>query len=257
MPSHWCKTRAMAFSGFYPFGAGGGVNHLIEEFYKKVDAQFRLTDKDRVLYARTLYYLENYRTALKTLEDVNHNQPSAEAYYWLARIHAKSEDWDAMEIASQKASVLDSANSSYHLLFSQALGHNNKMERAESEADLAIETAKDSSAALHNHRAWVRWRRKDYQGAAADWKTAGALNPKYAGYYFAWCGRAYEKLGDLNEAVVNLRKAIEFEPENQKYKEKYIEILKKLEMNDSIESSRVLERQPQIQEKTEMLKFYC
>ena len=50
---------------------------------------------------------------------VNENRPNAGAYYWLARIAEIEKDWDAMEVNTQKATVLEPKNKHYYNMFMQ------------------------------------------------------------------------------------------------------------------------------------------
>ena len=127
--------------------------------------------------------LTPYHQAQRILKELNQERPTAEACYWLARIAEKKKDWDSMELAIQKATVLDPENSRYHLIFSKVLKRLMKLERAEKEAGLALDYSVEPSHWLFNYRAWIRWSRKDYQGAVKDWKSAIAVKPRKASFY--------------------------------------------------------------------------
>jgi len=105
----------------------------------------------------------------------------------------EKKDWDSMELAIQKATVLDPENSRYHLIFSKVLKRLMKLERAEKEAGLALDYSVEPSRWLFNYRAWIRWSRKDYQGAVKDWKSAIAVKPRKASFY-ARAAQAYCRL---------------------------------------------------------------
>jgi Flp pilus assembly protein TadD len=95
----------------------------------------------------------------------------------------------------------------------------NKLDRAEKEAGLAIKHATRSSASLFNHRASIRWKKEDYQGAAEDWKSALPLQPRNASVH-ARLAEAYLNLGNLSQATAHYQKASYFSPNNQTYKQK-------------------------------------
>ena len=59
-------------------------------------------------------------------------QETARAHYWLARIGGAQEDWDAMEIHAQRATVLAPKECRYYQLFAQALRKMGKVPQAKS-----------------------------------------------------------------------------------------------------------------------------
>lgn len=200
----------------------GAVEELYR-FYNNVRHRFSLSYRMDILLARSLIDLKRYYTARRNLIELNQKEPRAEAYYWLARIAQLEKDWDHMELAIQKATVLEPENSNYHILFSQVLKRIKKLKRAEKEAGLAIKTSIKLSAWHFNHRAWIRWARKDYLGAARDWKMAISLSPKKASYY-AQAAEAYRMLGDWPTAVDYYKKVLDLDPENKGYNRRFREI---------------------------------
>jgi tetratricopeptide (TPR) repeat protein len=175
-----------------------------------------------ILLARSLIDLKRYHKARQILIDLNQKEPTAKAYYWLARIAQIEKDWDSMELAIQKATVLEPKNSHYHLLFSRVLKRIRKLDRAEKEAGLAIKNSAKPSPGLFNHRAWIRWAQKDYLGAVKDWKLAIRLSPKRATFY-ARAAEAYRMLGYWLAAMDYYQKAMKLDPENKRYKKRYQE----------------------------------
>ncbi|MGE0084853.1 MAG: tetratricopeptide repeat protein [Desulfococcaceae bacterium] len=110
--------------GFYAF---------LQEARKKFSFSFR-TD---ILTARVLADMKRYPEAKDILRQINIKRPEAQAYYWLAKIAEMEQDWDAMELAIQKATVYDPENRHYHAVFSNVLRKLKKYERAEKEAALS------------------------------------------------------------------------------------------------------------------------
>ena len=108
-----------------------------ERFYRDADHTLILPTGVEILLARTLMDLKQYNQARRILTELVQKRPNAECYYWLARIAQAEKDWDSMELAIQKATVLEPENSGYHLLFSQALKRKKKFKRAAMEAGLA------------------------------------------------------------------------------------------------------------------------
>ncbi len=102
---------------------------------------FTFTNRTDVLYARTLIDQNRLNVARRVLNELNKNRPTPEAFYWLARVEEKEKDWDAMELAIQKATVLDTDNVQYHRLFAWVLRRQKKPERAEKHERLAEQLA--------------------------------------------------------------------------------------------------------------------
>jgi len=186
-------------------------------FYRKVRDRFQLTYRLEILVARTLIDAKQYDEAKAVLEKVALQEKTAEPWYWLARLGELTEDWDSMELAIQKATVRDPDNSDYHLIFSRVLARQQKYGSAEEQATRAIETMKNPSAALYNHRAGLRWNQKNYQGALADWQEANRLQPDNAVFY-GQIGMAYKMLGNHDLAMSAYAEALERDPGNEKYK---------------------------------------
>ena len=198
----------------------------IEELYHFLDAvrgSFLLSNKIEVLTARSLIKLKRFNKAKSILMEVNQRKPYSEAYYLLAKIARIEEDWDRAEIAAQKATVLETTKSHYHLLFSQTLKHLKKLERAEKEAGLAIRYSVKPYPWLFDNRAWIRWEQKKYLMAARDWTMAIKLSPKRASYYTR-AAECYVILGNFPMAINYYKKARELDPENDRYKRRYHEI---------------------------------
>ena len=200
-----------------------GYMEELYRFFQNVSRRFILSYRMDILMARSLIDLKRYYKARRNLIELNQKEPRGEAYYWLARIAQIEKDWDSMELAIQKATVLEPSNSHYHILFSRVLKRIKKLGRAEKEAGLAIKNSDKPSAWLFNHRAWIRWSRKDYLGAAKDWKLAISLSPKKASFY-AQAAEAFRMLGDWPTAGGYYKKALDLDPENKGYKKRYREL---------------------------------
>ncbi|MBW1805068.1 MAG: hypothetical protein JRJ06_01620 [Deltaproteobacteria bacterium] len=195
-------------------------------FYKQVGNRFITTPSMDILHARAFIDRKEYEHAKETLLAINKRAPEASAYYWLSRIAEAEKEWDIMDLGIQKATVLDPRNSEYHYRFSSVLKRLKKFERAEKEATLAIKyRAKNPSLWLFNHRGWIRWARKDYEGAAKDWKAAISLKPDSAAFH-AQTAEAYARLAYWPMAEDYYKKAIKLDPKNKRYKERYNAIRK-------------------------------
>ena len=187
------------------------------DFYREVRKRFPLTWRLEILMARTLMDAGHYDEAKALLEGITQQEEAAEPWYWLYRVGQLTEDWDAMEVAIQKASVRDPDNSDYHLIFSRVLARQQKYASAEQQAGRAIDTTKKPSAGLYNHRASLRWNQKNYRGALEDWQEAKRLQPDNADFY-ARIGQAYKMLGNDDLAMTAYTEALERDPGNERYR---------------------------------------
>ena len=217
------RSKEKTLERLYRIYKDEGHMEELYRFYQQASRRFILSYRMDILLARYLIDLSRYNKARQILIDLNQKEPTAQAYYWLARIAQIEKDWDSMELAIQKATVLEPKNSHYHLLFSQVLKRVRKLDRAEKEAGLAIKNSAKPSPGLFNHRAWIRWAQKDYLGAVKDWKLAIRLNPKRAAFY-AQAAEAYRMLGYWPAAMDYYQKAMKLDPENKRYNKRYQEL---------------------------------
>jgi tetratricopeptide (TPR) repeat protein len=194
----------------------GHLNELCT-FYQGIRQSTVFPSKTDLLMARCLFDLKRNTQAQRILKDLVEQSPAAEASYWLAKTYEVEKDWDKMERAIQKATVLDPDNSEYHLLFSRLFKRLGKLERAEAEANLAISHDEGRSPWSLNHRAWIRMARQDPAGAVADWRRAIQLKPDTARFH-AYAAEAYHRLGDMHMATAHFAKAAELDPNNVQYK---------------------------------------
>ena len=56
------------------------------DFYHEVQQRFALSAQTGILLARSFIDLKQYDQARRIIEELNTDDPTAEAYYWLARI---------------------------------------------------------------------------------------------------------------------------------------------------------------------------
>ncbi len=158
-------------------------NRLLEEFIKfseRISSNMPFSYAINIYIARAMLDLNRYEQAEKVLLELNQKDESPAVYYWLYRIAEREKKLDKMEMAIQKATMLEPYNSDYHLIFSQMLARQKKYELAEKEMDLAIKYAVKASPGLFSHRATIRMNREDYQHAINDWKSAFLLQPNNA-----------------------------------------------------------------------------
>jgi tetratricopeptide (TPR) repeat protein len=120
--------------------------------------------------------------ARNLLTRLGEEERSAEAYVRLAEMARAEQDWDAMELAAHRATVLAPKHVAHRLLLAESLRRQGKLDRVESELSLAIEYQEPPSDRLFHRRALLRWRRKDFAAALADWRAAVRIRPDHAGY---------------------------------------------------------------------------
>jgi len=193
------------------------------QFYQKAKRRFIFSPQMEIVTAQALINIKHYNQAQRILNELNDQEPTAEAYYWLARIYETEKDWDRMELAIQKATVLDPNNSHYRQIFISLLKRLGRTEAVENEIDRTIQNSENPPPNLFSERAQIRWKREDYLGALKDWKSAIRLSPRKASLY-ARAAEACIKLGDWTEALDYYQKAVKLEPKNKRYTKRYLEL---------------------------------
>ena len=128
-----------------------------------------------------------------------------------------------MELAIQKATVLNPRNSRYHYLFSHVLRRAGKLESAEKAATRALELSDKPSASQFHHRATLRRQLKGYAGALSDWEAAISLEPKKAKYH-AHASEVLKQLARFDEALSHAARASSLKPKNERYRRVYTQL---------------------------------
>lgn len=187
-------------------------------FARHVEEDRHYSPVGEVIMVRCFTDMGQLEVAKARLERMIDTKPTADNWYLLATLAEKEKDWDAMEIASQRATVLDSHNSHYHYYFCRALQRKGKYEQAETAITRAIDTAQKKSLGYYNHRAWIRWGLKNYSGAIEDWQQCLELKPDTSGYYFN-IARAYHQRKMDMDALSYAQRARELDPENKTYQD--------------------------------------
>jgi tetratricopeptide (TPR) repeat protein len=130
-----------------------------------------------------------------------------------------------MELRSQRATVLDPEKSDNFLLLARALQNQKKWLQAEEAVSDGITSSARENPWLYHNRAWTRWNRKNFEGAENDWRKAIGISPDIASFYFN-IALIYERRGQVDQAVIELKKAINLKPEDQRYQKKLEEVSK-------------------------------
>ncbi|GAB6146600.1 tetratricopeptide repeat protein [Desulfocicer niacini] len=185
-------------------------------FARYVKEKRRHSPVGEMIMVRCFMDMGQLEVAKARLERIIDKKPTAHAWYLMATLAEKQKDWNTMEIASQRATVLDSSNSHYHYYFCRALQRMGKHEQAETAITHAIETVKKKSVGYYNHRAWIRWTLKNYSGAIEDWQQCLELKPDTSGYYFN-IARAYHQQKMETDALNYAQRALEIDPKNKTY----------------------------------------
>ncbi len=150
------------------------------------------------------------------LNRINETDPQAKAYDLLAMIAQKQHNWDAMEIASHRATQLDSENSLYWMRFSLALGYQGKHSLSENAVTRAIKTSDKKNNWYYLHRASVRIENLDFDAAIADLKIVLSMGSAGAPAYHLMA-RAYHGLKQTDRALSHINQSIRLAPENRSY----------------------------------------
>ena len=95
-----------------------------------------------IFIARARIEMGLYNLARARLIRMNSEKQNPEAFYLLALIAKKEKDWDAMELNSQKASILDPENCHYYKLFAKSLKMQGKHTQAKFNRDKATQCFK-------------------------------------------------------------------------------------------------------------------
>jgi tetratricopeptide (TPR) repeat protein len=169
-----------------------------------------------LLVAQCWIDMDRLELARGRLVQVIARERSARAHFLLSVVAERQQDWDAMELESQRATVLDPGDAGYFSQFSRALGKRGKHGAAEEAAGRAIEASGRKNPWYFNQRAWIRYGRGDAGGAVEDWKAALGLKEGHADFMFHIAG-AYRKTGRFEEALEWVDKALEASPGNGKY----------------------------------------
>lgn len=193
-------------------------------FYQEVKHRFTFSPQMHLISARYFIDSKQYKRARHILTEVNRQEPTAEAYYWLARMAEKQKDWDQVELNIQKATVLEPSNLNYRRMFYGVLKRLGKHETAEKQIGLMIQNSESPSLRLFDERAKCRLKQKDFLGAVTDWKAAIALAPQNAPFH-ANIAEAYMKLGDLPRTLEHYEKAIALNPGNHGYVKRYTTLI--------------------------------
>lgn len=225
------RDREKDLERLYHHYRGAGFPEPYLRFYQEARRHFVLPVRADILEARALIDLQRYARAKEVLEEVNRKAPEADAYYWLAKIGHATRDWDAMELAAQKATVYGPQSSRNYHMFAVSLQKQKKYPGAEKQAGLALQYAKKPNPWMFNQRAWIRWARKNYVGAVRDWKRAARLKPENPGFY-AQIGEGYQKMGDSARAVQGYTKAVRLAPENERYRKRLQQLSEKAAVSE-------------------------
>ena len=217
------RDRVKDFEKVYRHYKGVGRPDQFNVFCQQVPQYLALPLQVQILKACCLIDQQQYLLAKQILTKLNRQESNAKAFYWLARIAEKEKDFDSMELAIQKATVLEPQNSQYHLLFSKVLKRFKKLERAEKEAELALKHSTKPNPWLFDYRAWIRWSRKDYSGAVSDWQRAVRIKPNKAAFY-AYIAEGYRQEGQKTLVKEYYQKAVKLDPDNQEYQKRLLEL---------------------------------
>jgi tetratricopeptide (TPR) repeat protein len=218
------RAREKHLASIYRLFKKEGALNEFADFYHDVQQRFTLSARSGILLVQCFIDLKQYDQARRILEKLIVDEPTAEAYYWLAQVARTEKDWARMERAIQKATVLEPENHRYRQIFFRLLKRMKKFESAELQLDFMIDNSEVASASLFDEKAWLRWKQKDYVAAVEAWQSAIRLKSDDAVYY-ARAAEAYVMIGDWSKAVEYYQKAAGLDPQNKQYKKRYQQIM--------------------------------
>jgi protein O-GlcNAc transferase len=198
--------------------ARAGLDRAFLDFAERLEKRYQIPEYLELLRAQALLALDQPVLATARLLRIGNPDYLGESHYLLAKIAENAEDWDEMEIKAQRATVFAPNNSSYHLLFSQALRHQKKWPQAEKAASAAIDLSQGLNPWLYNHRAWLRRQQRDIAGAEADWRRAVQLSPNTALFHYQ-LAQVYAQGGNRQAALRHFNRAIALKPEQASYRD--------------------------------------
>ncbi|MDR0477177.1 MAG: hypothetical protein LBH14_04485, partial [Desulfobulbaceae bacterium] len=149
----------------------------------RVEESIRLSDSRLIFQAACLSELGNTAAAQSSLLLVKDPNHEAEAQRLLAELARRDKNWDAMELAAQRATVIEPKNSDNFYLFAQALRPQKKYPQAVEAMNRAIALATKEDPWFYDFRAWNLWDNNELEAARADWLKATQLLPDNAYFY--------------------------------------------------------------------------
>lgn len=207
-------------------------SHKRHKMYQEFVSFCDLLSEDKTLSEAIFYYkaeafvkMEQNGFALYNLSKIEKGSYAAQSYYLKARIAQGEKDYDAMELATQRTTVLEPDNPQYHYYFAKALSAQKKYYQAEQAVTKALELALKSQPYMLSHRGWMRWYQNNLQGAMEDWEEAIKLRPDNPRFYY-FNALANERIKNYQAALKDLRHAIRLKPDEKQYRERYKKIRK-------------------------------
>lgn len=191
----------------------------------QAEKSIRLPENRRIVQAACLNEMGNTAAAEASLLLVKNRDYQAEALRFLAELARREKNWDAMELAAQRTTVIEPKNSGNFYLFAQALRQRKKYRQAEEVMDKAIAIAEKEDPWLYNFRALNRWDNNQLEAARADWLKAIQLLPDNA-YFYRSLAMTYEKEGARLQAIAAMKKAVALAPGNAGFVKKLQELQK-------------------------------
>lgn len=219
-------NREALLRSIFSFYRGAKQEEAFGKFHVRARRRFSLASDSELLLVQSYLRAGKLAEARKILESAIDAAPTGDAYYWLSLVAEKEQDWNAMELAIQKATVLSPNSERYRKRFIGLLLRLKKYHSAEYQLGVLIDEADSPDAGLYHQRADLRWRLGDFVGAAQDWQSAIGIAPGRAEYY-ARAAEAYIQTGDWSRAVDCYRRAVALDGENHRYKRRYRELFGK------------------------------
>lgn len=152
-----------------------------------------------------------------------HNR--GEAHRYLAEIAERRNDWDTMELESQRATLLDPGKGYYQFLLARSLAAQKKYKSALEHLNQAIHNTASPQEGYFEMQGALCWSLQDYHGAVKAWQTAHQLAPENP-RHLRKIAEAYWRLSDYCKAENYYVSALQFSPEDEQLRRE-LEQLKK------------------------------
>jgi tetratricopeptide (TPR) repeat protein len=139
---------------------------------------------------------------------------TAEARRYLAEIAFRKKDWDAAEIQSQRATILEPVNSHNYFLFARSLEAQKKYKSALEAVSQAIRHAQPPDESYYAMQGALCWTLRDHGCAIEAWKAAHQLAPQNADT-LRRIAEAYRMIHDFSHAEQYYLAALELIPQDE------------------------------------------
>ena len=167
----------------------------------------------KVLVETSAHHVHVSDEALEAFQKaVELNPKYARAYYNIAKVYFKTENYKEACKNIEKAIFLDDSNSDYYMLRGKTSLRMDEFEDAEKDFTKVLSYSVDEDAFFY--RAQVRYLLRNFEDAISDCNYGLELNPENSYIYLAR-GDAEDELERYSDAIKDYNKSIELNSENE------------------------------------------